>query len=327
MAGRILVTGAAGFVGSHLVARLLREGHGVVGLDNLSYGSMANLAPVADDPRFVFKRGNVQDRPVLRAMAEGCEAIVHLAAMKIPRYGGALRTLQVNAGGAESVLEAARECRCRVVLASTSDIYGRNPRLPFNEESDQHLGAPAVARWTYAVSKILDEHWCFAYQDEFDLPISIVRFFGGYGPHQHRSWWGGPQSVFIDCALSGKSMPIHGDGLQTRTFTYVEDMVDGVVRILGAGRAVGKVFNIGATTEITILDMAREVWRLVRPGDPPRTDMIPYRTFGRYEDVRRRVPDVSRARDLLGFEAKVGLEEGLRRTIEWQRTAPEGTAP
>jgi UDP-glucose 4-epimerase len=252
---------------------------------------------------------------------DAIDCVVHLAAFKIPRYGKAIDTLRINYRGSENALELAVRNQCKCVLASTSDVYGRNPKLPFAETDDCVLGSSKVSRWSYAVSKLFDEHLAFAYQDSYGIPVTLLRFFGSYGPHQHLSWWGGPQSVFIDAALKGEPMPIHGDGLQTRSFTFVTDTVAGIYAAVIKAEANGEIFNIGSTHEITILELARLVWRMVNPGSEPRIEFTPYQAFTgkQYEDVRRRVPDVSLCARVLGVQAQVPLEQGLRRTIDWQR--------
>jgi UDP-glucose 4-epimerase len=322
MSQRIVVTGAAGFIGSNLSRVLLDAGHEVCGVDNLSQSTMLNVEPLLGHPRFLFAREDVRDEAAMRRRAEGALLLVHLAAYKIPRYGNALDTLLVNTHGTESMLKAAAETRARLVFASTSDVYGKNPHLPFAETSDLHLGGSNVKRWAYATSKILDEHLCFAYQQERGVPVTILRFFGSYGPGQNRTWWGGPQAVFIEAALKDQPMELHGDGQQTRSFTYVDDTVDGIVRAMFSERAVGEIFNIGNTKPVTIQALAELVWRLAGRGEP-KIKRISYQAFGKYEDVRHRVPDISKAEELLGFVAKVDLEEGLRPTIEWQRAVAE----
>jgi len=318
MSETVLVTGAAGFLGSNLCRALLAAGHGVRAVDNLSQSTMLNLEPLLGEARIRFAREDVRDRTAMRREADGVSVIVHLAAFKIPRYGNALDTLLVNTHGTESMLEAAEAAKPRLVMASTSDVYGKNPRLPFVETDDLYLGETGVKRWAYATSKILDEHLCFAYQQERGVPVTILRLFGSYGPGQNRTWWGGPQSVFIDAALRGQPMDVHGDGQQTRSFTYVDDTVDGIVRAMFSARAVGEIFNIGNTKPVTIQSLAERVWRLAGTGEP-KIHRVSYQAFGRYEDVRARVPEIGKAREVLGFEPRVGLEEGLRRTIDWQR--------
>jgi nucleoside-diphosphate-sugar epimerase len=324
----VLVTGAAGFLGSNLSRVLLEGGHAVRAVDNLSQSTMLNVEPLLGHPRFAFAREDVRDEASMRRLAEGASVLVHLAAFKIPRYGNALDTLLVNTRGTESLLKAAAAAGARLVFASTSDVYGKNPRLPFAETHDLHLGETSVKRWAYATSKILDEHLCFAYQQERGVPVTILRFFGSYGPGQNRTWWGGPQSVFIDAALRGQPMDVHGDGQQTRSFTYVDDTVDGIVRAMFSERAVGEIFNVGNTRPVTIQALAELVWRLAGTGEP-KIRRVSYQAFGRYEDVRARVPEIGKAREVLGLEPRVGLEEGLRLTIAWQRAvmAREGSLP
>lgn len=318
---RILVTGVAGFLGSHLLDKLLISGHEVVGVDNLSMGKLENIAGQLGNIAFRFVKGDVTDPETFRDLKKDVDCIVHLAAFKIPRYGNAIDTLMINSRGAENVLEFARAVNCKCVLASTSDVYGRNPKLPFREEDDCILGSSKVARWSYAVSKLFDEHLGFAYQDSYGIPVTILRFFGSYGPRHHLSWWGGPQSVFIDAVLKGDEIHIHGDGLQTRSFTYVTDTVEGIYAAVMNSEANGEIFNIGSTHEITILDLAKTIKRLSNTPGELKLKFIPYESFtgGKYEDVRRRVPDISRCETILGVKAIVGLEEGLSRTIEWQR--------
>lgn len=316
----ILVTGAAGFIGSHLVEVLIRRGYEVVGLDNLSYGRVENLSTVSGASGFQWVQGDVRNLDLLMEVSQKVDAIFHLAAFKIPRYGNALDTLDVNFKGTENVLKVSEARGCRVIFTSTSDVYGKNPLLPYAENSALYMGSPQVRRWSYGISKILGEHLCFLYCRERGVPVTILRYFGSYGPRQNLTWWGGPQSIFIDCALKNRPMTIHGDGLQTRSFTYIEDTVEGTVRALESKEALGKVINIGNDEEITILDLGNKIWRLIRGSDPPRIQFIPYHDFpGRYEDVRRRVPDLRLAREVLGYCPGVSLNEGLSRTIEWQK--------
>jgi len=322
LANKYLVTGCAGFLGSNLVERLLSAGHDVVGIDNLSMGREENLAEFRADGRFRFVRGDVTIPGAFADVRAPVDAIVHLAAFKIPRYGKAIDTLKINYAGTENVLECARQTGCKVVLASTSDVYGRNPSVPFSEaHTDSVIGSSKVPRWAYAVSKLFDEHLALAYQDAYGFPVTILRFFGSYGPRQHLSWWGGPQAVFIECMLQGKPMPIHGDGTQTRSFTYVSDTVEGIYQAMLREAANGEIINIGSTDEITVLELARRIQRQFGVEDDANIEFVPYESFSAkgYQDVMRRVPDVSHCKRLLGVEARVPLDEGLARTIAWQR--------
>ena len=316
---KIMITGVAGFIGSNLAYRLLERGHRVVGIDNLSQGELLNIELFKDHQLFSFHEEDIMNEPAMTDIAEGCDVIVHLAAHKIPRYSDALDTLQINAYGTDNIAKAAVAHGIKVVAASTSDVYGKNPELPFSEASNLVIGNPDVRRWAYAISKMFEEQLLFAYHERHQIDVVLLRFFGGYGPNQNLTWWGGPQSVFINKALDNEVIPIHGDGMQTRSFTYVSDHVDGIIRCVEQAAANNKVFNLGDNFEITIRDLAFLIWRLVHGSDAEaKVELIPYETFGKYEDVLRRVPDTSRAHDLLGFQAKVSLEEGLRQTIAWQ---------
>ncbi|MEM7129382.1 MAG: NAD-dependent epimerase/dehydratase family protein [Chloroflexota bacterium] len=316
---KIAITGAAGFIGSHLSDALLERGHSVVAIDNLSMGTRRNLEHNLAHPRFTFFEEDVRNKEYLYDICADCNAIVHLAAFKIPRYDPALDTLQINHDGTRNVLDIAKVTRCKVVFASTSDVYGKNPQLPFSEDGNLVIGPSNVKRWSYAVSKLHDEHLCFAYQEMYDFPVVILRFFGSYGPRHNMTWWGGPQSVFINKVYSGEEIEIHGNGMQTRSFTYVADTVKGIVAAVEKPEANGEIFNLGSTHEITILELARLVNRLMGREEPFPMKYIPYKSFsgGKYEDVMRRVPDVSKAQRILGIVADTTLEEGLRTTIDW----------
>lgn len=318
----VLVTGAAGFLGSHLCDALLGRGHQVIGVDDLSHGKQENLADALRSERFAFHVLDITDAAKLRAVAKGIDLIAHLAAFKIPRYGGRLQTLLVNSEGSLNVLRLAAGQKAKFVFTSTSDVYGKNPDVPFSETSASVIGASTVPRWAYAVSKLFDEHLAFAFMEDHGIPVTALRIFGSYGPRHHLSWWGGPQSVFIDAVLRNEVIPIHGDGQQTRSFTFVSDTVSGILAALERDSANNQIINIGSTQEINIVDLATMIHRLADPPDPLRLEFIPYQQIssGReYEDVRRRVPDVTKAQQLLGFKAKMSLEEGLLHTIEWQK--------
>jgi UDP-glucose 4-epimerase len=321
MGKHVLITGGAGFLGSHLTDALLGRGHQVTSVDNLSMGNRENFAHHLENPNFTFVELDILEKEAFLKVASDIDVVVHMAAAKIPRYSHRLDTLKINTVGTENALELARQCGAKLVLASTSDVYGKSPKIPFNEEDDIVLGSSRVGRWAYAASKLFDEHLCWGYEEKYGLACTVIRIFGSYGPRHHLSWWGGPQSVFIDLLLRDEPITIHGDGLQTRSFTYFEDTISGFVAAVEQESANGELFNIGDDREITILGLAQLLHRLMgKPGDPKLT-FIPYDEIAgrRYEDVRRRVPDNSKARRLLGFQPAVRLEDGLARTIVWQR--------
>ncbi len=320
------ITGVAGFIGANLTRALLRHGHHVVGIDNFSFGSEANIAECLDDRRFRLIRGDICRPADLERAVAGSTTIVHLAAHKIPRYTDAYDTLRANSEAMRQVVEVARRHRARIIAASTSDVYGRSTALPFAEDGPLVVGPPDVRRWAYAISKMFGEQLLFAAHERFGLDFLLVRFFGGYGPYQNLTWWGGPQSVFIRCALTGRPMPIHGDGTQVRCLTYVDDYVEALVRCIDLPEVRNEVLNLGTDEPTTILDLARLCWRLVR-DDEPQLRMVPYETFGKYEDVVRRVPDLTRLRARLGFVPQTPLATGLERTVAWQRQAMRLSTP
>jgi UDP-glucose 4-epimerase len=319
---KVLLTGVAGFLGSNLLSKLLKENHTVVGIDNLSMGRMENIDAHMTNEKFTFLEKDILEKSTIDNLDNDFDVIIHLAAFKIPRYGNAVATLQINSKGSENMLEFAKKNKTKFVLASTSDVYGMSPDIPFKEDGNCVLGDSKVPRWAYAVSKLFDEHLALAYMEDYDFPVVLLRFFGSYGPHQHLSWWGGPQSVFIDCILNNKTIPIHGDGKQTRTFTFVEDTVAGIYAASMKPEANGEIFNIGANEEITILELAEMLNEIADETDKAPIKLIPYDEISsgrKYQDVMRRVPDTTKAERILGVKAKVSMREGLRKTYEWQK--------
>ena len=317
-----LITGVAGFLGSNLLKKSLDEGHTVIGIDNLSMGKIENIEPHLSNPNFSFLQKDILEESTFSDLSPEIDTIIHLAAFKIPRYGKTIDTLQINAKGGENVLEFAKERKIKCVLASTSDVYGMSPDLPFKEDGNCTVGTSQVPRWAYAVSKLYDEHLSLAYMEAYDFPVVNLRFFGSYGPNQHLSWWGGPQSVFIEKIFKDEVIPIHGTGLQTRTFTYVDDTVNGIYLAAIKEEANGEIFNIGAAKgEITILDLAKLLKRLSGTPGELKYELIPYDQISKgrkYQDVMRRVPDTTKAEKMLGFKAVVDIEIGMKKTIEWQ---------
>jgi UDP-glucose 4-epimerase len=221
-----------------------------------------------------------------------------------------------------NVIHKCLQDKSKIVFSSTSDVYGKNPEVPFNEDSNLVLGPTTVKRWAYASSKLIGEQLIIANHDEFDMQYTIMRFFGSYGPNQNTTWWGGPQAVFIQNILEGKSIEIHGDGLQTRTFTYVEDTVQGILKCMYEEAAGNNIFNVASEPdeEVCIRDLGYKIWYLMnKPESVPDIGFIPYSNFGKYEDVMRRVPDISKIKTLLGYKPVFKLEEGLKITIKWQK--------
>ncbi len=249
--------------------------------------------------------------------------IMHLAACKIPRFGGALNTMHVNVGGSESAFAVALDLDVPVVFTSTSDVYG-NAETPFREDGEIVLGPPTSRRWSYAASKYYDEHLALRMHEESGLQVSILRLFNAYGVRNHPSWWGGPLSVFLEDLLDGKEMEIHGDGQQVRSFTYVSDTVDGFVRALATPEAVGEVINIANEEPVKIIDLAQTVQTAMGIEGDLRAKIVSYESMGgNYQDVKIRVPSTEKAQAILGHTAQVKLEEGLEKTIAWHRALRE----
>ena len=316
----IIITGVAGFIGSNLAAELIKNNHKVVGIDDFSYGSPRNIAELVRNLNFQFVEGNINDYSVIHPLKG--DVLVHLASQKIPRYSTSYRTIYENSSMMSNVIKKCLADKIKLVFSSTSDVYGKNPNIPFSEKSDLVMGPTNVKRWAYAVSKIYDEHSIICNNEEIGLEYTIMRFFGSYGQNQNTTWWGGPQAVFIQNILEGKPIEIHGDGLQTRTFTYVSDTVQGVVKCIFEEKAKNEIFNIASEPdeEVTISALAELIVEMMKEdGYNTILKKIPYSTFGNYEDVRRRVPDISKIKTMLNFKPVYSLQQGLSVTIDWQK--------
>lgn len=316
---RALVTGGAGFIGSHLVDRLCRDGYEVAVLDDFSTGSRENLAD-AEGAGVRIKDGSVLDADLVDTLVADNPLVFHLAAAVGVRYivDDPLASVLTNVSGTEHVLASAARHGARVLLASTSEIYGRNTRVPFREEDERVLGPTWMHRWSYSTAKAIDEHLAFAYADR-GLSISIVRYFNAYGPRIDERGYGSVVARFVGQALSGRPLTVHGDGNQTRCFTYVDDAIEGTLLCSTRPEALGKVFNLGTTREVTVLELAQTIRTMTDSSSS--IQLIPYESaYPRgFEDTRRRVPDTTRARETLGFDARVTLEDGMRRTVDWCR--------
>jgi UDP-glucose 4-epimerase len=321
-ADNIVVTGGAGYIGSHLVDLLAEAGHRVTVIDNLASGSTANLATrlQRDDIRLVT--GSILDAELLSREFRSADLVFHLAAaVGVGRIvADPLASLRTNVGGTEQVLDACARHDCAVVLASSSEVYGKDPAFPMSESGDRTLGPTTVPRWSYAAAKAVDEHLALAYAAS-GLRASAVRYFNSYGPRIDRRGSASVVAVFLRQAFAGEPITLHGDGGQSRCFTYVSDTVQGTLAA-AAPAAQGQVFNIGSPAEITVAELAQLI--VSETGSRSPIARTPYQAvYGdRFEDVRRRVPDVSLAREVLGWEPEVTLADGLKRTIAWWSEQP-----
>jgi len=315
-----LVTGGAGYIGSHLCDLLIRMGAEVAVLDNLSTGRLSNIEHLLDHPRFHFVRGSIVDSMELEPLIRDSDRVFHLAAAVGVKHicDDPIGGIRTNIAGTERVLGFAhRYCR-RTVIASSSEVYGKSNGEPLREDADRCLGPTSINRWSYSASKAVDEHLAYAYAAE-GLPVSIVRYFNSYGPRICESGYGSVVANFIRQALAGEPMTIHGDGLQTRAFTFVADTVRGTFLASEVPDAVGDAFNVGTDGELTILELANLIRDLAQSPSPVVHE--PHWSYygNSYEDTARRRPDTSKSAQVLGFRAKTSLIDGLRTTIEWCR--------
>lgn len=320
----ILVTGAAGFIGSHVVDRLLNNSCAVVGVDNLSTGNQRNLEDAYANDRFQFLKIDI--RSLRGEDMRQVDAVFHFAAAKIPRYGDRLNTIHSNIETTKAALDIAKKYQCRFIFASTSDVYGKNQQPPFAEISDSVLGASVSARWSYAVSKLAGEHLCFGYAEEYQVPVVVIRYFGVYGPREALGWWGGAQSAFIEAALDGKPLEVHGDGKQTRCLAYIDDIIRGTIAVLEGKKPTNEIINLGGTQEVRMIDLAKQICRLLGYPFEKSVRFVPYSQLPsrEYQDVRRRVPDLKKAQELLSYKPRILLREGLPQTIAWHKSLRGG---
>ena len=317
---RVLITGGAGFVGSHLSDALLQRGDEVFVLDNLSTGSIDNIAHLKADPRFHYTIDSVTNEPLLAEMIDTCDVVVHLAAAVGVKLivEAPVHTIETNVHGTEVVLKHANKKKKLVLIPSTSEVYGKSAEVPFREDADLVLGPSEKHRWAYACSKLIDEFLALAYWKERKLPVVIVRLFNTVGPRQ-TGQYGMVIPNFVRQALAGQPITVFGDGTQSRSFTYVGDVVRAMVALINEPAAVGHVFNIGHGAEISMNALAEKVKSLT--SSPSEVVHIPYdRAYeSGFEDMPRRVPDTAKLQALIGFRPTVELDEILTRVIESYR--------
>lgn len=318
MSMRFLITGGAGFIGSHLTEALLAAGHEVTVLDDLSTGRFENIEPLVGRPGFRFAIDAIANSVVLDRLVSECQVIVHLAAavgvQLIVEHP--VHTIETNVMGTEAVLQAAARYRAKVLIASTSEVYGKGSRVPFQEDDDVVLGPTNKSRWAYAASKMVDEFLALAYYRERDLPVIVARLFNTVGPRQ-TGRYGMVIPRFLTQALRGQPITVYGDGAQSRCFCDVSDVVVALMGLALHSDAIGRVYNVGASEEVTILELAHRVKTVTHSASP--IQLIPYdQAYAPgFEDMRRRVPDTTRVRNLLGWDPCVSLDEILGRVASY----------
>jgi UDP-glucose 4-epimerase len=312
---RYLITGGAGFIGSHLAERFVQRGEQVTVLDNLSTGNLENIEHLMDAGLLDFHFGSVQNRDMVETLADEADFVVHLAAALGVKLilEKPVESIETNVTGTQIVLEAAARSRTPVLIASTSEVYGKSTKIPFCEDDDIVLGPTRKSRWSYAASKMLDEFLALSYWEEKNLPTIVVRFFNTVGPRQNGRY-GMVLPTFVQQAIEDAPITIHGDGKQSRCFCDVRDTVEAVTRLIDA-RAYGEVFNIGSTQEISIEELALFVRD--RAGSHSQILYTPYdQAYGRgYEDMQRRVPSVEKLHRRTGFRPQIALAEIIERTV------------
>jgi UDP-glucose 4-epimerase len=317
---RYVITGGAGFIGSHLSETLLARGHTVTIIDDLSTGRFDNVQHLTSIPRFHFAIDSVTNETVLDRIASECDVLVHLAAAVGVKLvvRSPVHTITTNVNGTEAVLKVARRYRVKTLIASTSEVYGKGSRIPFHEDDDVLLGATRHHRWAYAASKMVDEFLGMAYHREFGLPVTSFRLFNTVGPRQV-GHYGMVMPRFVGAALTGDALTVYGDGTQSRCFCHVRDSVRAIIALSEEPSAVGKVFNIGATESISILDLARHIISLT--GSSSDITFVPYEQAyaDGFEDMQRRVPDITRIQQLLGWAPEYSLDDIILDIADWLR--------
>jgi len=314
---KALVTGGCGFIGSYLCEELLNEGHSVTVVDDLSSGSLQNVSAIRDHPEFSLFIDSVLNQPLMDELVNKADTIFHLAAavgvkMLIEEP---LHSIEINVRGTENILKAASTFHKKVILTSTSEVYGKNENVPFSEGDDSVFGSTKISRWSYGCTKALDEFLLFAYRKKKNLPSVIVRLFNTIGPRQ-TGRYGMVVPRFISQALSGKPITVYGDGSQSRSFTYISDVIDALTSLSRTESAVGEVFNVGSGEEITMKELALIVKRLTKSSS--EIVYIPYKDVYKegFEDMKRRIPDISKIKSMIGYQPKISLEEGLKKIIK-----------
>ena len=318
---KALITGGAGFIGSHLCRQLLADGHSVTVIDNLSTGVLDNIQCCLEKPDFVFVEGDACERAAMDDLVAGSDVVFHLAAAVGVQLivDQPVHTIETNIHATEIVLELANKYHKKVLLASTSEVYGKSEQVPFHEDDDSVLGSTRFSRWSYACSKAIDEFLGFAYYDEFDLEVVVARLFNTIGPRQ-TGQYGMVVPRFVERALKGEDIAIYGSGQQTRCFCYVGDVVDALIKLMQTEGIAGKIYNIGSDEEKTIEELADLI--IAKTNSMSKKKFISYEeAYGRsFDDMQRRVPSLERIKEAIGFGPVKTLDETLNTIIDyWQK--------
>ena len=317
---KALITGGAGFIGSHLSDRLLESGHTVTAIDDLSTGRFTNIEHLDGAPGFQFVQETIMQESVMDRLVSECDVIFHLAsAVGVELIvNRPVEVIERCILGTEIVLRTAQRYRKKVLLTSTSEIYGKNERVPFSEEDDRVLGSTTKSRWSYSCSKAIDEFLALAYHKEKHLPIVIVRLFNTVGPRQ-TGQYGMVVPRFVQQAIAGRPLTVYGDGQQRRCFAYVGDVANAIATLMETPKAVGQIFNIGSTEEVSILELAERVIKLTKSSS--KIEMVPYQVAYEpgFEDMTRRIPDLTRIKSLIGYQPTVALDEIIGRIHDYHR--------
>jgi UDP-glucose 4-epimerase len=315
---KILITGGAGFIGSHLADSLIADGHKISVIDNLSTGKYSNMKHLISNPNFSYTIDSVLNKDVLEKLIKNCDQIYHLAAAVGVKYiiDNPLLSLKTNIAGTENVLELANKYKKKVLIASTSEIYGKANKVPFTEEDDRLLGSTHISRWSYSSAKAIDEFLALAYHREKKLPVVIVRCFNTVGPRQ-TGQYGMVVPKFVKNALLNHPITVFGDGKQSRCFTDVADVVEGFIKLMNNKKAMGRIFNIGNDEEITIEELAHKIKGLTNSRS--KIEHIDYNEAYEegFEDMMRRVPDLTKIKNLIGYKPKYNLEKILDRIVAY----------
>jgi UDP-glucose 4-epimerase len=324
---KMLITGGAGFIGSHLAERLLADGHEVMLLDDLSTGRLDNVRHLTNDPRVHFVRDSVSNESAVNIAMSQCDAVFHLAAAVGVQLVAdePVRTIATTIGGTEVVLDSAHRYNRPILITSSSEVYGKGTRVPFAEDDDVVMGATKYSRWCYAYSKGIDEFLGLAYQKQFKLPVVIVRLFNTVGPRQV-GMYGMVLPRFVAAAIAGRSLQVYGDGEQTRCFCHVGDVVGALRQLIATPAAVGEVFNVGSDEEVTMNALAKRVIELA--GSKSGIEHVPYeKAYGQqFDDMRRRVPKLDKIRRVIGFKPTKNLDQIIQSVIEEERRSDKGSS-